>query len=115
MRHPQYGSVLRSAFDDAGLDVRSGHVVEALHGCAAEIGAAAADIFAAEALTYADAPADALELARLAACSEIERALTSALAEWAVPRSTDTESLVELAEAAFTARLSALSVSGGAP
>lgn len=114
MRLPQYGSVLRSAFDDAGLDVQSQHVLQALREKAAEIGAAAADIFAAEASTYADAPADALELARLAACSEIERALTSVLAEWAVPRSADTESVVELAEAAFAARLSVLLDSEGA-
>ena len=114
MKLPQYGSVLRSAFDGAGLDVQSRDVVAALRESAAEIGAAAADIFAAEMPTHTNAPADALELARLAVCSEVERAVRSVLAEWAIPRSANTESLVELAGAAFTARLSALSSSGGA-
>ncbi|GJE48837.1 hypothetical protein GOFOIKOB_1871 [Methylobacterium tardum] len=113
MKLPHYGRALRVAFDEADIDVQPEQVIQVLREMTAEIGAAGAEIFAAEAATHADAPPDAIQLARLAACSEIERALKCVLTEWAVPHSAETEILIELAEVAFHARLGSLMGSSG--
>ncbi|GJE13383.1 hypothetical protein FOHLNKBM_4446 [Methylobacterium longum] len=113
MRSIPYGRIFKAILSDAGVDIPRSQIVAVLRQSTAELGSSVAEVFAADVAAYPDAPPDALELARLTTCSEIDSMIRSVMVEWQIPRSADTESLVQLTEHAFNVRLRALKDTGG--